>query len=897
MTTNTSFFYLYLCLSLLASTATQAQNVALSGCVTDSVLQPLPYVNILATPLASDNDMTFAITNNNGRYRLTLHENTAYKITVSYMGYGQQIDTLSLTAPATKDYTLLKQAERLETVVISSEMAMIVKKDTITYHVDKFRNGQEHKLRDLLKNLPGVEVDRKGNVTVNGKAVTKLLVEGKQFFTGDEKLGVNNIPADAVKDVVVLDDYHDIPFLKNLTDSNEMALNIKLKEGKKKFIFGDITLGGGLKERYLIHPNLFYYSPKTSVNAIFSLNNTGEETFSLQDYISFEGEPASFRDNSSAYFNLQNSGLAQFLMQQNYRDRKTTFGAINLSQALSPVLLLNAYSINYWADTRTKATQQINYLTSDSLTENRLNAKQNAVFFTLNKLALNYTPNYQTSLSYNTLIKASQAEAAHFINSTTPSHSSKTTSTYTPKRLSLHQQLDFSKQFSYQHTLTANLQYDYSKAENQKDWLFDSPIFSNLIPLIQEDSTYHLQQQTSTQAQALSAKLKHFWVLNNYNHLYPIVGFHLHHQTYGSLDYQRLNNGSVNPFFNSGFNNELSLDLFDFYAGVEYKRMLGKLVLKPGLIYHHFQWKIQQFGQEISNKSKGGWLPKLSAKLPLSAVEEIDLDYSLNTSFSPISQYANRLRLASFNQLYRGQSQLENELYHDASLTYSYFNLYKDVSLYIGVNYHHKTRSVQRTTSLQGIDQINTMIYTSLPESDWGTHLSYRRKFGPLELGVNGRASYADYSQIINSKTQDYDTQTYYYRFRAQLDITALSELSLSWQQRFSTYDANTSRHRFISIAPSVDFRYHFFKNLTFNAKYSFHQNRNTTTDQRQYFSTSELSLDYWKEGSLWRFGLSVHNLFDNQYRSGNSYNNFLISQYRTYIQPRRLLFHISYKL
>src|SRR5699024_4621502 len=163
-------------------------------------------------------------------------------------------------------------------------------------------------------------------------------------------------------------------------------------------------------------------------------------------------------------------------------------------------------------------------------------------------------------------LKASQAEGTHVINSATPDHTTTTTSRYTPKRLSLKQQLDFSKQFSYRHTLTASLEYTYNKAENQKDWLFDSPIFSDIIPLIQEDDSYQLQQETTTQAQALSAKLKHFWVLNNYNHIYPVVGVHVHHQTYGSLDYQRLNNGSINGFFNSGFNNDLGLDLVDFYT-------------------------------------------------------------------------------------------------------------------------------------------------------------------------------------------------------------------------------------------------------------------------------------------------------------------------------------------
>ena len=121
----------------------------------------------------------------------------------------------------------------LEEVLIEQKMAVVVKEDTIVYRTDQFKTGDERKLKDILEKLPGVEVDREGNVKVKGKPVTKLLVDGKTFFTGDEKLGVNNIPSDAVDEIEAIDDYQEVSFLKGLKESDKMALNIKLKEGKK----------------------------------------------------------------------------------------------------------------------------------------------------------------------------------------------------------------------------------------------------------------------------------------------------------------------------------------------------------------------------------------------------------------------------------------------------------------------------------------------------------------------------------------------------------------------------------------------------------------------------------------------------------------------------------------
>src|SRR5699024_12843199 len=98
-----------------------------------------------------------------------------------------------------------------------AKMVIVVREDTITYRIDKFITGDERKLRDVLKKLPGVEGDREGNVTVNGKKVDKLMVDGQDFFGGDTKLGVNHIPADAVDEVEAIKNYNEDGIWKALS--------------------------------------------------------------------------------------------------------------------------------------------------------------------------------------------------------------------------------------------------------------------------------------------------------------------------------------------------------------------------------------------------------------------------------------------------------------------------------------------------------------------------------------------------------------------------------------------------------------------------------------------------------------------------------------------------------
>ena len=127
-----------------------------------------------------------------------------------------------------KDFVLQENPDQLKEVIIDYTPPVTIKKDTIIYRTDVFVTGNERKLREVLKKLPGVEVDRSGNVSVQGKKITKVLVENKLFFTGDSKMAVNNIPADVVNTIEILDNYNDVAMLKGLQESEDMAMNIKL---------------------------------------------------------------------------------------------------------------------------------------------------------------------------------------------------------------------------------------------------------------------------------------------------------------------------------------------------------------------------------------------------------------------------------------------------------------------------------------------------------------------------------------------------------------------------------------------------------------------------------------------------------------------------------------------
>lgn len=872
------------------------QNALLQGQVIDTIKTPIPNTNLIATSLVDDSDITFAITDSKGRYKLSLQTAIPYKIEVSYLGFSKLIDTVNITKSIKKNYTLQESVEPLEQVLISQKLAVVVKEDTITYRTDQFKTGEERKLREVLKKLPGVEVDRNGNVKINGKKVTKLMVEGKTFFTGDTKLAVNNIPADVVGEVVALDNYNEVPFLKGLNDSDQMALNIKLKKGEKDFIFGDLELGGGFEERFLLHPTLFYYSPKTAINIIADINNIGKKSFTLKDYINFEGGFASLLEGATTFADLYNSDFAQFLNQEKFVYQKNDFSAGSIFQQLSSTVRLEAFSIVNKGKTDTRSTSSINYLADGTSDESRETTDNNNVIFTLSKFKLRYQPDYETDLSYDTYIKTSKGDGIKNIISLANEDSTLTNTLQKFKNFSLNQELRYNKQFSHKHTSTITANYTYNIQENSYDWLFSQPVFNSLIPYEEEDIFTILQNNSTIKHQTI-IDIKHYWILNNFNHIYPRVGFNFLDESFNSLDRQLLQDGSINEFEEEGFNNTTNFRLNENYIGLQYKAKAGNFIFKPGLMYHLYSWKVHQFSEEVVNKEKRVWLPEINIKYELSSSEKIEFDYRLKTNFSNVQQYANRLRLASFNQLYRGDENLGNQLYHSTSLNYRQFNLYKGIYIHANLSYTNWKKSVRNTTQIEGIDQVNTSIYTSLPENNYIFTGSFGKQIGGYRLTLLGDLNFSNYTRTINDAIIDYQSNNYGYTLKVETQFKNWPNLEIGWEQQLNSFKSENSENKFTQINPYATLDWDFLNDFIFSANYYYNYYKNLNTNQVNQFNIGNLSLYYNQEDSPWGLEIDIDNIFNIQSKNENTFDQFIVLDKSIFIQPRTILFKLSYKL
>jgi len=874
----------------------QSQTITIKGKVIDSINNPLEYANVFAVPKEKDNSIAYSIANEKGNYKLILKQNKTYQVTTSFLGYINKKVTFNFKKDTIYNFVLKEDKNQLDEIELTYTIPIVVKKDTITYNTDSFITGEERKLKDILKKLPGIEVDKEGNVLANGKKVSKLLVEDKSFFGGNTKLGVNNIPADAIEKVQVLENYNEVTMLKGLQDSDNVALNIKLKEGKKKFVFGDIEVGSGIKERYLVHPKLFYYSPKTSINFIGDVNNQGKKSFALNDYLEFEGGFSRLLNDAGSYFELFSSDFANYLSNQNFKKDKNIFGAFNIRQSINKNSDLSAYVISSKSITENETQTTNEYLSNDlSLVEERVNTNKNSIFFTIGKITLDYNPNQKTDFAFSSFVKLTNTNSNGNINSSSISNSNNIQTNSKIDAITLMQNFNLNKNISKKHTLTFDGNYHFQQDRPNLQWLTNQEILENLIPL-ENASIFSILQTKKFNAHTINFTLKDYWVLHRFHHLYTSVGMNSAFTNFFSEDVQQLDNGEINNFNIAGFGNDFDYNFLDTYIGLEYKFKVGKTDFKPALYYHNYQWNTKQFSSK-NNFNKNLFLPQFTTKINFRNSEKLNLKYKLNASFPNTKILANNFILSNFNSVFKGNVNLENSLYHTLNLAYYKYNFYRGYNFHIISNINKKIKNLKNSTQIEGIESFNTRILFNQPEHNWSTSISFSKRINKIKYKIKGSFNYSDFFQILNDETNKNISKTTSIEPSIATFFKKLPNIELGYKKDFSNYRSLGNATKFKNDKLFAYLEYDFLNDFIFKADYTFDKYQNKTRKINNTFDNSNISLFYQKEDSFWGFEITANNIFDTKFKQESSFSSFLISDSKTFILPRIVMFKLVYKL
>ena len=878
-----------------------AQSVRFDGFIQDEQKKPLEMANIMAVNSATKAMDSYGITNDKGKFQLTLKPNTSYTIKVSYLGMkSKEIAISTKSENIAQNIVMDDTGIELEGVEIVREMPVSIQGDTIVYNADSFKSGTEKKLEDVLKKLPGVEVNADGEIEVEGKKVSKLMVEGKDFFDGDAKLGVKNIPADAIDKVQVLRNYNEVGALKGLeNDQDNVAMNIKLKEGKKNFWFGDVTAGigvGELDSRYIINPKLFYYSPKYSINLITNFNNIGELPLTAQDYFKFTGGFKNMMKKGGSNFNVSSNDLGISILRNNRaKEIETKFGATNFSYSVTKVWNISGFGILSTSKTDLETKSQTTILDSgDQQKRDELTHQKNNLG--LFKLSSTYKPNDKFQFDYDILTKLSkQNEDTDLLRESVVNNASTVETIMTGKKqdpTSINQNLSLYYTQSDKNIFAFEMQHLYQDENpfynaNLRTQPFD------LSGYVSGQNRNDLNQDRFVKTNKLDAKLDYYYMVTPKSNINITLGNTYSYQDFNSHIFQMLDNGDRNDLNNPENNNQVKYNFNDTFLGFHYKILSGKFTLTPGVSVHSYTMKNTQSGKDYSQNFMKV-LPDFFALYQIKKSETLTYNFSLSNDFTDVNQLASGYVLSDYSSLFRGNRFLENATSQVHSLRYFKYNMFNFENIFANATYTKKVDAIKTKADFDGINQSSTPYNSNLADETFTGMGNYGRSFlKNYKASANATFNWSKFNNIQNNVLTTTESFSQSYTIKASTNYKNFPNIEFGYNALINQYSGST----YYTDKPFARLDYYFLGSFSFVSEYEFYHyyNSDKTVDNEYDFLSA--SLVYQKKDSKWEYKVSATNLLNTTYLNDDSFSQFStrVSQYT--VQPRYIIFSMKCNL
>ncbi|MEA1886082.1 MAG: outer membrane beta-barrel protein [Bacteroidota bacterium] len=275
---------LYLVLLFAISTPGFGQTT-INGSVTDPDNEPLINATVILLSPADSTMKYFGVTNEKGEFKVVSVRDGDYIMQVSYVGTESLYESITIPSEKGTDFgqIILKEESIGEVSVVAEYVPIRFRSDTVVFNADAFKTKPDAVVEDLLKKIPGIEVDVSGNIKALGEDVSKVLVDGKEFFGRDTKVATKNVPARSVENVEVLDKKsYEAEFMGIDDGVRDRTINLELREDAKAGYFGNFKAGAGTNERVQAEGRLYRFTSNIQMAGLGMYNNVNEFGFAAQ---------------------------------------------------------------------------------------------------------------------------------------------------------------------------------------------------------------------------------------------------------------------------------------------------------------------------------------------------------------------------------------------------------------------------------------------------------------------------------------------------------------------------------------------------------------------------------------------------------------------------------------
>ena len=703
---------------------------------------------------ATDSTMVaFNITNVDGQFKLEGLEPSEYILQFSFVSYNNIEQVLKSNWESKNidcgTYSMIPSSGLLPEVTIKAEhIPMGIRGDTISYNTAAFKTRPGASVQDLLKTLPGIEVDRNGNIKAQGEDVQKVLVDGKSFFGDDPKIATQNLEAEAVDKVEVFDKASEIAEFTGIDDGEEQkTINLKLKEDYKNGGFGKLHLEGGSDERHKAKINYNRFSPSMQAAVIGASNNINEQAFTINDYVSFMGGLSKAISSPSGILNLGNQFSANQMAPEGLH--RSTSGGINFNYDFSEKL---KWISNYFlTDTRstinrTSTGQQfVNDIEYNSIDTSNIEEK-NAAHRINTKLEYHINPLTQIVIKNNFSyagVEKSDLGISDFFNMLQESSSQ--------------QKYDLDQN---QWALESELQFRRKFAKKGRNWISnigintgrvqeENQVNTNFIFDTNQNAINQFQNYTKKE-EAYNFKTKFTEPIAAKRYLSAQYQFGYSQEEPEKLFFDQVQNSKQ---FNEELSSAFEKQFYYHRAGIALRNNDRKVKINVGVDIQKSFLTSQILGTKDAIRNDYQHL------LPLA-----NLEYQVNNSKQFTLKYTTSIAAPSTNQLipiqdnsdpntlFLGNPNLNPEYHHNVSFGFNSFDQFNFTNFFSNLSFNYISNRIINEVSVNNdftreIVPINSDRFISA-----GSYLSYGKPIRQLEIKfrLTNQIQISQYETFLN---------------------------------------------------------------------------------------------------------------------------------------------------
>ncbi len=755
-----------------------AQTVTdLKGVVLNEQHKPSEFATAVLLEAKDSVMQSFALTDKNGNFNLSDAPKGDYILQITFVGYKTFLKNISVDGLQKEIHidtiSLEKNSNDLKEVIVQGDKIPIqLKGDTVEYNADAFKTQPNADVEALLKKLPGVEVDKDGNIKAQGETVKKITVDGKDFFTDDPKMATKNLPADAIDKVQVYNKKSETSEFTGVDDGEtEKTINLTLKDNKKTGKFGSVTVGGGKQDemstdaRYYGKLSYNKFSAKNKFSLIGLANNTNEQGFTFQDISSFSGGMQNVWDNN--FFGRNNDAGSLSGSGQGISDNLA--GGMNLNNSAVKNLELNlnyVYSYtNNVLDQNSKKNYfglENNFISSTTSYQQLFNHNHRANLKAVYKFSENSNLTLKSNMNYTAADKNILSIQGNFVSAEQLNNSSTSDSKTNSNGLNIKNNLIFKQKFKkVGRTFVFDGSFNWRAYNSTGNLNSSQTTYDTSVGFI---TKHILQNQLSDNPRnTLALKFTYTEPLTTES----VLEFGYVHQN--SLNgtkktfYDITSNTEIkvlNDSLSSDYNNQYSFDK----GGIKLRYNKGNTNFAVGVtVQNSLLNGTSQKSDLPIKKNFLKTLPSLSLVQKFDHAGRLNFNYQAKVNEPSIDQLQPVIDNTNPLAIYIGNPNLDAEYQHTLNLNYNYFSQYSSTSLFIYTYTTYGTGHIINAVTfdssfVQTTEPVNSkyQFYTSLYPS-----FSTPIKFLGVKIGLEPGGEYTDGLIFINGRqtgTKTYST-------------------------------------------------------------------------------------------------------------------------------------------